>query len=185
MQPQYPTHPPGPFDANGILPKEDGGLGIDASKLVWGVVSYNRGILYPFGAGTWFPAHVAYSPTNYLDSDTTQSLRYPWPASHRYVGVLEVQIDAAVGDDEDFEVQVHGVVYPGSGLITASTIAPLDGSAATKITFNAGDTATKRVTTFLLATIGGVPITHVLPGVTPLGGSLYQGQVSMFVHCAP
>lgn len=183
MQPTFPTLPSNLANVQGLLAKPNGGLGVDASAMVWPVVSYHKGVIYPFGSGTYYPYHVA-ATTNYLDSDPTYALRYAWPLQQRYVTLLEVQINEEVGVDEEFEVQLFGCVYT-SGLISAATITALDGSAATKLVFNAGDTSTKRVTTFLAATIGGTPITHVIPGVTILGGTYYPGQITIFIHSAP
>lgn len=167
----------------GILPTNQGGLGVNASQLVWPVVSYHRGVLYPFGSGPWYPYYVAYSPTNYLDSDDNNALRFPWPVKHRSIGLIEVQISQTVGADEDFDVELLGCQYT-SGLIKNTTIADLDDAALTKLSFVAGNTATKRTTQFIPALIGGNPITHLVPRVSLVGGSIYAGEISIFVHSA-
>lgn len=168
----------------GALAKVRGGLGTSTAAMSWPVVLYQRGIMYPFGSSIWYPQAVAYSPTNYLDSDPANALRYPWPPGQRYVGMLEVQISDALGLNMDFDVQMYGVVYT-SGLIKLSTIAALDGSGPAKISFTNGDTDTKRSVTFLAATTSGTPITHVVPAVVSSAVSTYPGEISIFVNSAP
>lgn len=181
--PQQKEAPPSAADFQGILSPVNGGLGVDATNLVWPVVQYHRGVLYPFGAGPWYPYFVAYSPTNYLDSDDNNALRFPWPVKHRSIGLIEIQISQEVGVDEDFDVELYGVQYV-SGLMKDAAIVPLDDVALTKRSFVAGDTDTQRTSQFIPALIGGDPITHLVPRITLVGSTYYPGEISIFVFSA-
>lgn len=171
---------------SGVLAKARGGLGVNATTMTFPVLSADRVQLFAFGGAVpQYPVSMSSALPTYMDFDTTLALRRLWPIAHSQVGRLEVQLSQAVGADEEFEAAVYGVVYGGSGLMSATTPTLLDNGALMTLRFAAGDTATKTISSFLPALVGSVPITHVLVGITPLGAAYYSGQLTVHLHSAP
>ena len=172
--------------ASGVLAKARGGLGVNASAMTWPALFASRVQLFPFGGSVpQFIASTGSALPVYLESDPTLALRSMWPRSHGQAARFEVQLSQAVGVDEEFEAAVYGAVYGGSGLISAATPTILDNGALMTLTFAAGDTATKTISSFLPALVGDQLITHALIGVTPLGSSYYSGSLTLNLHSAP
>lgn len=171
---------------SGVLAKARGGLGANASAMTWPVLSVDRVQVFPFGGATpQFPVSGSSAAPTFLDLDPALVLRRLWPIAHGQVARFEVQLSQAVGADEDFEAAVYGVVYGGSGLLNLTTPTLLDNGALMKLTFAAGDTATKTISSFLPALVGDLLITHALIGITPIGSSYYSGQLGLHLHSAP
>lgn len=149
------------------------------------IVQLQKGVLYPFFAQSQFFQVIAFTPQNDLTDNAANALRYTWPDGWRYIALIEVQISQAVGVDEDFEVEMFGCVYSGSGLVRNSPLLTIDAAAANKITFALGDTSTKRSLVMFPAEVGGMPITQIAPRITSTGANFYQGETSVFIHGGP
>lgn len=174
--------PPGPYPAGSVLVSD--GTQLQAQVLLVPELKAFRARFYAFSG---WPVQWLYmvdaGPVYNMVADASTALRIPWTPGCS-VGGWEVAIpNADVQTDEAFTVRLYGIIDDGTNILGNYTPAPLDGSPA--ITMPDGTFETQRDMTRRPATIGGIPVTHLLVRFQTSTGAFYTSDINVTIWSSP